>query len=195
MASITIPDSVISIGANAFTGSNITCINWNPAISRTVDALAFPTSSICTASPTPNPSPRPSLQPTMQPTIDLKTACKPGFYLTGIINNNIPLCESCLSGTYSQDSFCVQCPLGKISGSTASSCSNCPNGTITLSPGSSGCHFCPVIPLSTSHIIIVTIIIQVGKYSNTNHTLCMTCTNGRISQAGSYSCEELLCSP
>ena len=45
LTSITIPDTVTTIGSSAFSGCNtLTCINWNPYISRTITTGAIPSS-------------------------------------------------------------------------------------------------------------------------------------------------------
>ena len=45
LTSITIPETITKIDSNAFSGCNaLTCINWNPYISRTIATTAIPTS-------------------------------------------------------------------------------------------------------------------------------------------------------
>ena len=105
------------------------------------------------------------------PTNDVKTACIPGSYLVGVVDGNV-ICDKCLAGTFSVDSNCFQCPQGKTTGLGASICTVCPSGKMTFTAGSPICHNCPA-----------------GFYSSSNHTECLRCEDGKISDAGSESCK------
>ena len=132
--------------------------SFSPSASPTCAPTVNPTfspSANPSFSPTANPSFSPSANLTLHPTVDVKAACKSGSYLLGIIDGNV-LCSICLEGTYGVESTCLQCPVGKISGSGATNCFDCPPGTITFTSGSSHCYFCPGI---TIVVITVTIVI------------------------------------
>jgi hypothetical protein len=68
LTSVTIPDSVTRLENSVFLRCPLTCINWNPAVTRSIGGAALPSANmpVCPM-PTTAPTLHPSLHPTFKP--------------------------------------------------------------------------------------------------------------------------------
>jgi len=142
LITMVIPDSVTTIGNNAFEGVHIVCFYWNKAIPRSVGTNNGAVSYGSTTNTdmriyNNNEVYAKYIGTTTPPTIN---CCNDGQYIKEGVSYS---CELCPPGTFAKGVVmkCELCPPGYTSGTGSSSCTACPLGTVALTPGSLSCTY------------------------------------------------------
>jgi hypothetical protein len=106
---------------------------------------------------------------------DFCTACAAGS--ATLVANGSSECSSCSPGTYNDGNgsyyTCLDCNVGKYSGTRADACTDCEAGTFSASTGAASCQSC-----------------DAGTYSNASASQCESCGNGTFSLTRASECTE-----
>ena len=121
------------------------------------------------------------------------TRCRSGSLTRVLGSTSSKDCVLCDAGQYvSNTGNCSNCPVGKYSSSSNSSCQSCQPGTYSLKAGSSSCTSCERGKYSTDAGQERCKQCSVGSFSKSGQSFCDLCSNGKYAfGVGATSCERL----